>query len=138
MKKFTETFSKKSQATPHPLLGNGRSAERQFKIEMFALRRFLRAGHRTLEAKSASRSRRSGGRGRVRTAKDFSQRVLVKARVVKARASFSGRILSAHLKYLARSGVSFEGAKPDFYCEGYTIKEAELSKFVRDWAEDSH
>ncbi len=138
MTKLPRGGAEKSSSGAHPVVGNGRSADRQFRQDLYDLRRFLRAGRRKRDASDDAPTRRNGGRGRVRIGEALAQRVLVKGRVVKTKQSRGGRALRAHLKYLTRSGVSFDGKQPTFFCDGRVVTEDELAKSVATWAHDAH
>lgn len=119
-------------------LGNGRSSDRQFRQEMYALRRFLKAGRKKYEAPDDSFYRRNGGFGHVKTGGLLSQRVLVKGRVVKSKPGRTARAIRAHLKYLTRSGVGIDEKKPTFFSDGRVVNEEELAKSVSTWGDDPH
>lgn len=138
MKKSSHKNSGQASSEVHVALGNGRSADRQFRQEMYALRHFLKAGRKKFEASDGKFARRNGGRGYVKTGGLLSQRVLVKGRVVKTKPGRGARAIRAHLKYLTRSGVGIDDKKPTFFSDGRVVKEEELAKSVSTWGDDPH
>lgn len=99
----------------------------------------LRSSASSGQARKAKAGRRAkGSRGGCAGPKLFSQRVVVKARVVKGSGSKAVQRMRSHLAYLSRSGTGLTGSRPEFFSgAGYHSRE-ELSKKSLEWGSDPH
>ena len=80
--------------------------------------------------------RRQFGRGGVVPRAAAGRRVIVKARVVRNRAS--AKVLAAHLRYLAREGSEEKGDQPSFYDSDGPVDEPARKAFKRVGGESRH
>ena len=119
-----------------PRLPNAKSVRgRGILSRLKALRSSASSGQ-TRKAKAGRRTK--GSRGGCAGPKSFSQRVLVKARVVKGSGSKAVQRMRSHLAYLSRSGTGLTGSRPEFFSgTGYHARE-ELSKRSLEWGSDPH
>jgi hypothetical protein len=67
-----------------------------------------------------------------------SQRIIVKAHVARhsGGAAAAGKVLAAHVTYLARGGTSLEGEAETFY--GAEVDGVSAREHVKEWAQDRH
>jgi hypothetical protein len=109
-----------------PRLPNAKALRgRGILARLKALRSSASSGQ-TRKAKAGRRAK--GSRGGCTGPKLFSQRVVVKARVVKVSGSRAVQRMRSHLAYLSRSGTGLTGSRPEFFSGvGYHSRE-ELSK----------
>ncbi len=90
-------------------------------------------------AANKTRGRRNNNaRGKLRVSKAQSQRVIVKARVVKGSGKKAVHRLRAHLSYLNRSGTGLTDDRPQFFGQDGYLDRAALSKRAAEWANDPH
>ena len=100
------------------------------------LKRELHSQRSGLRGKKGRRT--PGARGKSRGPRVFTQRVIVKARVVKGTGKKSVARLRAHLRYLNRSGTGLGVERPEFFNKDSVLERGELSKRAAEWANDPH
>lgn len=82
--------------------------------------------------------RQDGVRGRVYGAREYPQRVVIKARVVTGQGASSVERMRKHRTYLSRSGTGLTGKSPKFFdSQGYCSQEQLHLKGVQ-WVSDPH
>lgn len=103
------------------------------------LSRLKLLGRSAAGSKAKRLGRRStGARGKIRAPRAFTQRAIVKARVVKGDGKKAVQRLRAHLSYLNRSGTGLTGERPEFFNQEQYLSRTELSKRAAEWAKDAH
>ena len=89
-------------------------------------------------ARSTSNRGLAQGRGAFRFEhKFFNQRVVVKARFVRMKAS-NKRSLRTHLCYLERSGVGRDGGEPKAFSSIGDLSSKDIDHVVQEWSKDRH
>ena len=96
---------------------------------------------RNLQRGGAKRPQRRGKfRGDISVIREplkFSQRVLVKSRVVHHKID-AGEALRKHITYLQRDGVGVRGDEPTPFDEYRDLERREVVSWAEDWSEDRH
>ncbi len=89
-------------------------------------------------ARGAERSKRSRGRdATVREPLRYTQRVLVKSRVVHHKKA-ARQALFEHVTYLQRDGVGIDGEKPIPFDELRDMERGEVFNWAEEWSNDRH
>lgn len=94
--------------------------------------------HKGGTSKGGKGRRGKASRGKLRVTPTFSQRVVVKARVVKGSGDKSVQRMRSHIAYLNRSGTGLTGERPEFFGRDGNLSRESLSKESLNWKEDPH
>ena len=130
-----ENFNGNSELPFRVRVGRGRESRTDIHSQKFLSR--VNAILRTQGFRGKTYGVKSG-RGTFRMESGFlSQRVLIKARVVRSKSSNSSA-LAKHLLYLERSGVGLDGGEAKAFSEHRPLEQNDMRSIAKEWSQDRH
>jgi hypothetical protein len=122
---------------PHLTAKFGAAGSRSVRASIMARLKAVGGGPGA-SGRSWSQSVRAQAQARWGGALSTSQRVIVKAHVARhsGGAAAAGKVLAAHVTYLARGGTGLEGEAETFY--GAQVDGVAAREHVKEWAQDRH